>query len=213
MGKGMPPRQQFIGQYPHCVKIGGGGSGLAAQQFGGHIGQRAGGRCPLPCHRRQPKINQFDRLPVQQHVSRLHIAVDDAPAVNIDQRLKQLQQQINFGRFPQKAGRLGDGAGGGEQFHTEVGLLLGIKAIILHGDDVGVAQGGQRLKFAGESQPQFAVGSLHGNAKHPFESDHVAGKLVISAINGAHAAAAQWLTKLVTIAQSFNGSLRRVASS
>ena len=101
---------------------------------------------------------------------------------------------------------LHDGAGLFQQVHSEEGTALEVKAIVAHGDDMGVAQRGEDLKLLCQCQRRVLIAlggklQLAGHQGDVFERDRLTRQAIKGAIHCAHAAFAESVEQMIAIAE------------
>ncbi len=143
--------------------VGGGGRLVPVEALGGDVGERAGhvsdrGQRVELGHLREAEVEQADvdlvRL-AEQDVRRLHVAVDDAAAVGVRERVEQLRGGLDRLAVAELAGgeRLAEGAAG----HVLVGDVdvAGVARKRIDALAAGVAQrgGGARLALGPLGDP------------------------------------------------------------
>ncbi|OPZ20108.1 MAG: hypothetical protein BWZ10_00750 [candidate division BRC1 bacterium ADurb.BinA364] len=161
------------------------------------------------------EISQFRRsMAVEKDVRRLDVAVDDAHAVGVFQRVAHLQREPHRLILVQAA------CGFAQSFGQAQGLAVAMLHIIhrqviqivrhrhrLHLDDIGVAQLAHRLRFDAESFDEFAIERQFG--RQHFQGAYMTHMHLIGQIHRAHAAAGDDANQLV-IAQFSAAQIRPV---
>ena len=162
VAEGVGAEEDLVGHHGDRPQVGGLAGGAAPEQLGGHVRDRAGERLAGYglADAGDAEVEDLDAgvgaVAEDQHVGGREVAVEDAAAVHVGERLEHLQDQSHL---------LDDGqalAGGlqrarvGQQLHREVGLARGAEAVVEDGDDVRVADRGEGAKLAGEGHERGA---------------------------------------------------------
>lgn len=202
------PREDLEGDHPHRIEVAGLGRRRAGEGLGRHVIQRspdpppASRREPALARRRDPEI-EHPHTPVgHEHVRRLQVAVNDALPVQVRERLEHLRDQVDLRGERAPSRLLEDRARVLDQLHREIRLPVLVESIVQHADDIGVAQGRERLEFAGHAQAHLDGGIDAELQRSPaarragvgadlLERDRAPGQPVHGAIHHPHAPTAE----------------------
>ena len=149
-------------------------------------------------------------VPQHHHIVRLDVSVDNAPAVGVTQRLDDLGDEVQR-LAPVELVPLfihvllqGDAV---DEFHDDIVVLVRA-ADIVHSDNVGVRQHGDRLRLGIEAPAQiFIVGQIVPQNFHRHKAiESVAAGLV----DLGHTAHTDQLNDLIAVVQQFSDVLIHV---
>jgi hypothetical protein len=143
-------------------------------------------------HPRDAEVHHLDGARLgHHHVGGLQIAVDDARAVRVGERIEHLHAEMGGLRRVDRPDPLGQVVQGlaPHVLHDHQQLVL-LAMELVDGGDAGMAQASQRHRFGAEAFEHVRVGDIR---VQDLDGDLAVEGLVLGQVDGPHAAAADSL--------------------